>query len=674
VIGARGASRSLATAVDTAVETSLQAQGNRMKKLLATLITSISVCTAVAANAAGTTPGGSDAAQSNSKQAKNYSPYAQRNHPRRLLWGDSHVHTSLSSDAGMAANRLSPEFAYRFARGEEVVSSMGIPAKLSRPLDWLTIADHTDGMGMVGDLLTGDPELMAFEQVARWNKGLLAGGEAATAAKVDLINTFSAGKVDPKLLAMYAPGSDRFNSIWQGAVETAEEFNEPGRFTALIGYEWTSLINGNNMHRVVIMRDGPDKALQMAPYTTVPPLGSPDPRDLWKYMQKYERDTGGRILAIPHNGNLSNGIMFPLEAQWNGRAFDKEYLEQRARMEPLVEMSQGKGDGEAHPFLSPDDRFADFETWDLANLDGTQEKTSDMLAGEYAREALKRGLDIGQRQGTNPYKFGMIAATDTHTSLASAEEENFFGKNSTDAPGPQRMDFVARKIGDKKLMNWQVSASGLAAVWATENNREAIFDAMQRKEVYGTTGPRIVLRVFGGWGFSAGDLDHRPIENIGYANGVPMGGDLPPRPAGVGAPSFMISALRDPMGANLDRIQVVKGWLAADGSSREKVFNVAWSGDRELDGQGQLPPVGNTVNSKTATWSNSIGTAQLSTVWRDPQFDPAQDAFYYVRVLEIPTPRWTTYDAVFFGRNIPEGAPVAIQERAYSSPIWYDAD
>lgn len=606
-----------------------------------------------------------------SEESKNFSPYAAVNNPTRPLWGDSHLHTNLSADAGLAGNRLSPEIAYRFARGEKITSSMGIPAKLSRPLDWLVVADHTDGMGLISDILAADPEVMAFEQSKEWNNALKEGGEAAAKAKVNLVRTFSAGKVDPELMAIYSPGSAKYESLWQKAVADAEAFNEPGRFTALIGYEWTSVIRGNNMHRVVIMRDNADRALQFEPFTMTPPTGSPDPRDLWKYMAQYEQVTGGKMLAIPHNGNLSNGIMFPLEAQWNGRKFDQEYLEQRARYEPLYEVTQMKGDGEAHPFLSPDDEFANFETWDKTNLANTELKKNDMLAGEYAREAFKRGLVIEGKQGINPYKFGLIGSTDSHTSLATAEEENFFGKNTTDEPKAKRSSVRLKKIGKGALMNWQTSASGLAAVWAKENTRESIFDAMKRKEVYGTTGPRITLRIFGGWDFSEQDLNKRPFENVGYSKGVPMGGDFTQKPKGAKAPNIMIMAFRDPEGANLDRVQVIKGWVDTKGQSQEKIYNVAWSDDRKRDENGKLPSVGNTVDAVNATWSNNIGSAQLSTVWTDPDFEAELKAFYYVRVLEIPTPRWTTYDAKRFAVDIPKGAPRSIQERAYSSPIWY---
>jgi hypothetical protein len=601
---------------------------------------------------------------------KAYSPYAKRSYPERPLWGDSHLHTDLSMDAGLFGNRLPPTVAYRFARGEEVVSSTGQAVRLSRPLDWLVIADHSDGMGMVGDIKDGKPELLSYDQARRWNKGISEGGDAAVAAAIDLIETFSQAKMDPEMFALYSPGSKIYKNLWEKVIDDAETFNDPGRFTAFIGFEWTSLVKGANMHRVVIMRDGPTRARQVVPYTTQAPVGSPNPRDLWKYLASYEEKTQGEILAIAHNGNLSNGIMFPLDAQWNGTKLDDTYVTQRIKWEPLYEITQIKGDGEAHPFLSPDDEFADYENWDIGNLDVSEAKTDDMLAGEYAREALKRGLVIEAKLGTNPYKFGVVGATDSHTSLATAEEDNFFGKHTGYEPKAGRMTHPFMENENGKIMGWQMVASGLGAVWATENTREAIFDAMQRKEVYGTTGPRMSVRLFGGWDFTKQDLNSRMPARIGYDKGVPMGGDMRVMPEGAKAPNFMVYALRDPEGANLDRIQMIKGWLDADGKTHEKIYEVVWGGERAVV-DGKLPPVGNTVDVKNANWTNTIGAAELGVVWTDPDFDATQKAFYYARVLEIPTPRWSTYDAFRFGIDLPEGIPASTQERAYTSPIWY---
>ena len=601
---------------------------------------------------------------------KAYSPYARRSFPTEVLWGDTHLHTGLSVDAGLFGARLGLEEAYRFARGEEVVSSTGQPAKLSRPLDWLVIADHSDGMGLINDLSAGAPSVTKYEQGARWAEGLSAGGQTAVDTALDLITNFSQGTVDPDLMAAYSPGSKIYASVWEKVVKAAEAYNDPGRFTALIGFEWTSLVKGNNLHRNVIFRDGADKAGQVVPYTTYAPIGSTDPLDLYKWLENYEAKTGGAALALAHNGNLSNGLMFPVDAQYTGRKLDRAYVEARAKWEPMYEITQIKGDGEAHPLLSPDDAFADYETWDAGNLDLSQAKRPEMLAGEYGREALKRGLALERRLGTNPYKFGFVGSTDSHTGLSTAEEDNFFGKHSGSEPSPDRMAHPFTKTEQGEFKRWETVASGLAAVRANENTREAIFDAMARREVYSTTGTRMMVRFFGGWDFIPGDLDSRQPAFRGYEKGVPMGGDLPARPGG-SAPSFMVYALRDPIGANLDRIQIVKGWLDAKGNTFEKIYDVAWSPGRTADPSGKVPAVGNTVDVRNANWTNTIGASELGTVWKDPDFDPSQPAFYYARVLEIPTPRWIVYDAFRYGVEIPSGAETVHQERAYTSAIWY---
>ena len=596
---------------------------------------------------------------------KSYSPYAGRQTALMPLWGDTHLHTDISMDAGAFGNRLGLDEAYRFARGDEVVSTTGFPVRLSRPLDWLVIADHSDNMGFFPDMIGGAPHILNDPTGKDWYNRIQAG--EGTGVALELIGLFSQGKFPPELI--YTPDSAPYKSAWAKTVDAAERYNDPGRFTAFIGYEWTSLVKGNNMHRVVVYRDDGDKGGQMVPFTTIEPTGSTNPRDLWKWLEVYEDKTGGDVLAIAHNGNLANGIMFPMRAQYDGRKLDDEYVQTRAKWEPLYEATQIKGDGETHPFLSPDDEFADYETWDIGNLDVSEAKTEDMLAGEYAREALKRGLALEERLGTNPYKFGMIGSTDSHTSLATAQEDNFFGKHSGAEPSPERMSHPFMSNENGTIMGWQQVSSGLAAVWASENTREAIFDAMARKETYATTGSRMMVRFFGGWEFTDTDLNSRQPVFAGYRKGVPMGGDLTAAPAGK-APTFMAYAVRDPIGANLDRIQIVKGWK--DGKElKEKVYDVAWSGDRRIGANGKLPPVGNTVNVVTASWTNTIGAPELGVVWTDPDFDPEQRAFYYVRVLEIPTPRWSLYDAVRFDIELPDGAPTSTQERAYTSPIWY---
>ncbi len=598
---------------------------------------------------------------------KVYSPYAKRDFPSNVYFGDTHLHTDISMDAGAFGNRLGLDSAYRFARGEQVNSTRGGPVRLSRPLDFLVVADHSDNMGFFPDLLDGAPHIVADPTGKDWFNRIRAGKGVDVA--LEIIRLFSQDKFPAAL--SYTPDSPQYKSAWQTTVKAADKYNEPGRFTAFIGYEWTAMVKGNNLHRVVVYRDGGDKGAQMVPLTTVAPEGSTDPLKLWAWMAHYKRKTGGDLLAIAHNGNLSNGMMFPLDSQSNGNPLDARYAQERDKWEPLYEATQMKGDGETHPFLSPDDEFADFETWDAGNLDMSEAKTDAMLAGEYARDGLKRGLQLQTKLGINPYKFGMIGSTDSHTSLSTAEEDNFFGKHSGLEPSKERMTHPFMATDKGTLMGWQMAASGLTAVWATENTRAALFDAMKRKEVYATTGSRIAVRLFGGWEFSAADLENREPAFVGYAKGVPMGADLPENTTANKAPTFMVFALRDALGANLDRIQIVKGWYDGD-KTHEKVYDVVWSGERKPGPDGKLPPVGNTVDVKTASWTNASGASELGTVWTDPQFDPRHRAFYYARVLEIPTPRWSTYDAFRFGVPIPEGAPTSIQDRAYTSPIWYN--
>jgi hypothetical protein len=600
-----------------------------------------------------------------------YSPYADRAFPSQVYWGDTHMHTGLSMDAGLFGNTTGVDTMLRFARGEQVTSASGQPVKLARPLDWVVTTEHSDGMGMIDDLRAGAPNIMASDQGARWSEALQAGGAASAEAALDLITTFSQGEMDPALLADYSPGSPIYASVWKSIVDTVEQHNDPGYFTAFIGYEWTSLIAGNNMHRNVIYRDGAERALLMEPLTTQPPIGSPDPTALYAWLQEYEDRTGGDVFALAHNGNLSNGIMFPSETRYDGTPVDAEYAALRARWEPLYEITQIKGDGETHPLLSPEDAFADYETWDVGNLDLSAAKTPDMLAGEYARAALKQGFGIEARTGTNPYRFGFSGATDSHTSLSTADEDNYFGKATNAEPSPTRVDHPFTKTEIGEFAGWQLVASGYTGVWATENTREALWDAMVRRETYATTGPRMMVRFFGGWAFDDNDLRSRTPAFRGYEKGVPMGADLRPAPTGAVAPSFMVYALRDPIGANLDRIQIVKGWMDAGGALHERVYDVAWSAGREPGPDGRLPPVGNTVDEAAANWTNTIGASELATVWTDPDFDPDQQAFYYARVLEIPTPRWVLYDRLRLGADIPEDAVLTGQERAYTSPIWY---
>ncbi len=596
-------------------------------------------------------------------RSRGYSPYADRGFPTRPLWGDTHLHTANSPDAFAFGNRLTPADAYRFALGQTVTSASGQRVQLSRPLDFLVVADHGVAMGAMMELYKGNPSLLQDERLKRWHLMMNESPEQGVQAAMELISAGSQGDIpeamlDPRITS----------SVWEAYTATAEEFNDPGRFTAIIGYEWTSLIRGNNLHRVLMFRGDKSDADQILPFTFA---DSPDPEDLWEFMANYEAKTGDYVLAIPHNGNLSNGMMFSFD-KVSGGAFDRAYVEKRANWEPVYEITQIKGDGESHPFLSPNDEFAGYEVWDAGNLDLSEAKTDDMLQYEYAREALKNGLLLESRLGVNPFKFGVVGSTDSHTSLVTAAEENFFGKHTGKEPSDHRWSTPVLSSPTGEVIGWEQVASGLAAVWATENTREAIWDAFNRREVYGTTGPRMVVRFWGGWDFVAADAANRLPAAIGYSKGVPMGGDLPTAPAGE-SPTFLVAALKDPYSGNLDRIQIVKGWLDSSGDTHERVYDVVWSdADRRQPGaDGKLPPVGNTVDVANATWTNTIGDPELITVWEDPDFDPSQPAFYYARVIEIPTPRWTAYDALRYGIRMDPEVPMFTQERAYTSPIWY---
>jgi len=595
-----------------------------------------------------------------------YSPYAGgREFPQRVYWGDTHLHTIYSFDAGAAGTRLTPEDAYRFARGEEVTTNTGQLIRLSRPMDFLVVTDHSDGLGGFNNMLEGTPEILADPQTLAWHEAINEGGQAAAQATNEIIGSFAQGTAPEAAL----PTVEDFQNAWTYEIDTAEAFNDPGVFTAFIGYEWTSLPGGNNLHRNVLYRDNGDQARQVLPQTTEQ---STDPETLWDWMEAYEEKTGGDVLAIPHNGNLSSGLMFA-DTTYSGGPLTEEYAKRRQLWEPLYEIIQMKGASETHPILSTVDEFASFEIagWDNGNLDLSVANEDSMLQGEFVRAALKNGLKFEDELGTNPFKYGFAAGSDTHTALSSIEENNYSGKFPAYEPNPARATHISNQNEDLNLIRygWEYGAAGWTGVWARENTREALFDAMERREVYATSGPRMTVRMFGGWDFTADDLGRNPGD-VGYAKGVPMGGDLKNAPAGK-APSFLVAALKDPIRGNLDRIQIVKGWLDASGETQEQVYDVVWSGDRTIGADGKVPAVGNTVNTDTAEWTNTIGAVELGTVWSDPNFDPAQRAFYYARVLEIPTPRWTAYDQVRFGEKMPEDAPLTLQERCYTSPIWY---
>ena len=612
-------------------------------------------------------PYGYEPDQSGHIGGKEYSPYLNIGYPQKVFWGDTHLHTSFSTDGGMIGCTLGPDEAYRFARGEMVVSSSGVRARLQRPMDFLVVADHAENLGLAPMIAEKNPDMLKtefgkkisslvydgkyMEAYALWGEGMetrkdpLAGNEALT------------------------------RTVWERITTSAEKFNEPGRFTALIGFEWSSSPGGNNLHRNVIFRDDKAEADQIIPISN---YDTTDPEDLWQWMSDYEKKTGGQVLAIPHNGNLSNGLMFDDVTLTDKKDINRDYAERRMRWEPVYEVTQMKGDGEAHPFLSPNDEFANYGTWDKGSF-GPEPKTKEMLPREYAREAYKRGLKYEQELGANPFKFGMIGSTDSHTGLATAEENNYFGKATMAEPSAKEERFYEIITGirqqpdgpDITMRHFQTLGAGLAAVWATENTREALWDALNRKEVYATTGTRMTVRVFAGWDFQPKEVQRPDFAETGYLRGVPMGGDLRKAPEGK-APAFMVRVLRDVDGANLDRVQVVKGWLDGKGETHEQIYDIACSDDRTINDKNRCSTlVGNTVDIEKATYTNDIGDALMMAYWKDPAFNPKQRAFYYVRVLEIPTPRWTTYDAAFFGVDLPEGVPPTHQERAYTSPIWY---
>ncbi len=599
-----------------------------------------------------------------------------------LYWGDTHLHSSYSPDAYLMQNRSAdPDTAYRYAKGYPVIHPYHRGRiQIETPLDFLVLSDHGEFMGVIPMLFTGDERVGSTETGKRYLEWIEQGRE---------IEMF--GELIAQVNKVVPPNPDLNNpeinaSVWGDIMAAADRNYEPGKFTAFMGWEWSSTPQGQNLHRVVVMRGSKENGSNFIPYTS---LDSDRPEDLWAWLTETADKADTDFLAIPHNSNISGGLMFPL-VDSDGNGVDAQYAKLRMRWEPIVEMTQIKGDSETHPRLSPNDEFADYETYehliavegveapsmfgegflgslseeDRALLEAEEERIVEN--GDYARTALMRGLVLEDRTGANPYKFGMIGSTDSHTAMASAEEDNFHGKMAIDStPETKAEDVIPGTPG------WDMGAAGLAAVWATENTREGIFDAMKRKEAYATTGPRIELRFFGGWDFRNRDARARNIASVGYDKGVPMGGDLTAGPDGK-APSFLIRAVKDPMGGNLDRVQVIKGFLDDDGMPQEKIYDVALSDNRKAGADGKVPPVGNTVDVTTGNYTNSIGDAELAVVWTDPDFDASKRAFYYVRVLQIPTPRHTLFDAIALGIPVEEtGNPATIQERAYSSPIWY---
>lgn len=638
---------------------------------------------------------------------KSYSPAVDRTYPDNVYWGDTHLHTYLSGDAYSMGTSITPDQAYSFAKGETVRATGGDEVRLKRPLDFMMVADHAENLGVLPALVAGDAQLMKSKSGPTSAEILANRPVLPDVIKAATREEYNAGNRALGAAKAAREGDfgldDNFKrKIWHGIIDVAEKHNDPGRFTTFAGYEYSS--NPPMLHRNVLFRGDPEQTRQTLPFSR---YDSSNPEDLWDYLQAYKDETGGDVISIPHNSNLSQGNTFRV-LSYNGEPLTTAYARSRSSIEPITEVTQIKGDSETHPFISPDDEFADYETWgkyvstpakgksaaksagkptgsaaakpvakpkaksggkaakkDIAGKPSKQANIrntplEDIAKQSYVRPALKSGLALQARLGVNPFKFGMIGATDSHTGLATADEDNFWGKMGANEPGPYRSSALG-----------VFTSSGYAGVWAQENTRESIFAAMKRREVYATTGPRIKLRFFGGWDYTDSDAMAPNIAAAGYERGVPMGGDLLLTGKNK-VPSFLIRAVKDPDNANLDRVQVIKGWRDAKGELHEKVHDVVWSGDRKKTWAGKLPAVGSTVDLKEATYLNSIGSPELSVVWTDPDFSRKEAAVYYVRVIQIPTPRWTTYDAKVYGLDEMQQTPApTTQERAYSSPIWY---
>jgi hypothetical protein len=594
-----------------------------------------------------------------------YSPYPEQHFPKHVFWGVAHVHTGYSFDSGMFGVTTTPDDLFRVATGGEVVLDNGQRFKQDRPLDWVSITDHAEYMGISDQLRAGSPELLATPQGKRWYEMSKESPQKGVEATIEAVISMQSGK--PVFDA-----SKLTASAWAHATASAEKWNQPGFFTTLHGFEWTCAPGGNNLHRTVVFRDNADRVNQIVPFST---FDSQDPAELWKYMDAYAKKTGGQVLAIPHNGNLSNGQMYTAET-FEGKPMDRVYAEARVSHEPLLEATQIKGDGETHAYLSPNDEFANFEKWWDVNVQKMEPAAKSALRANYVRSALELGLELQATLGANPYKAGLIGGNDAHIGVVTTREDNFFGEFANGLPSPDRWKTpLMMKNNDPKngplVSVWGEQAAGLGGVWARENTREGIWDALKRKEVYATTGDRPIIRVFAGWDFAPADIDRADFAANGYAHGVPMGGDLSKAPTGK-RPVFMVQALRDPDGPNLDRVQIIKGWLGKDGKAQERIFDVAVSGGRKIDADGRCKTlVGSTVDVPNATYTNTIGAATLSAYWSDPAFDASQLAFYYVRVIQIPSPRWTAYDQKRYGIKMPDNVPMTVTDRAYTSPIWY---
>ena len=600
---------------------------------------------------------------------------------KNVYFGDTHLHSSYSFDAFLNNNHSAdPDTAYRWAKGQPVIHPYNrARVQIDTPLDFLVVSDHAEMLGVMRAVHEDNfikEDLGWIGNIKRWYSFWLMNRAIDSNTGLQFFSQFLPqnptieGHSDPVQhpdnnisdLAIFGDTSKTSTLAWHDIVETAERHNDPGIFTSLLGWEWSSIPMGANLHRIVISPDGAEKGKQFLPYGSDQ---SQYPEDLWQWLDETQKQTGARFLAIPHNSNISKGYMFD-DTTLRGEPITAEYARRRMQWEPVVEATQIKGDSETRSDFSPEDEFADFENYDYYIQVG-QKNDYKASAADYIRPALKRGLSIGQQVGVNPYKFGLIGSTDAHTGLSTSEEGNFWGKMASDST-PETKE----RLGVQMRSNgWNMSASGIAAVWAKENTREAIYAAFKRKEVYATSGPRLRVQMFAGWDFPEGAESSESFSVIGSQFGVPMGGDLTAGDNDGKAPVFLLRAVKDPLGANLDRLQVVKGWIDSAGQQQEKVYNVAWSDDRQLDASGNLSPVGNTVDLSSGRYDNSIGQPEFSLRWTDPDFGPQQSAFYYVRVLQIPTPRNGLLDSLALELDEPPRGAKTIQERAYSSPIWY---
>jgi hypothetical protein len=592
---------------------------------------------------------------------------AQGTPDRKAFFGETHVHTSWSFDAYIFGNHLTgPDDAYKYAKGQTIKHPMGYDIKITTPLDWMGVTDHSEYVGTVR--LANEPG-SAISKLPIAKELIVHTPADIQRIYLLLGTTMIEQKPIKELVSPEVAGS-----VWKQNNDFADKANEPGKFTAFCSYEWTSTPDNRNMHRNVFFKDCAKVPVQ--PFSS---LDSVDPIDLWNWMDG-QRKSGNDLLAISHNANLSDGHMFPIDVDEKGRPIDAAWAESRMRNERLTEIKQIKGQSETHPLLSPNDEFANYEL--LNYLLGFPQGRTPAIPGSFVRQALKDGIAMQATRGYNPYKTGVVGGSDSHNTGVPYRQDNFFGGHAlNDGNIKERMSGHVFAGLDTRLEN----PAGLTGVWAEENTRASLFEAMQRKETFATSGPRIQLRFFGGWDYDKDEklaqrrefwkivpdwIKDRAWTRVAYDQGVPMGSDLKPLPKGKKAPSFAVWAVKDPTSGNLDRIQIVKGWTKS-GQSFEKVFDVAWADDRKPDIAGKIPAIGSTVDVANASYSNSIGAVELKSVWTDPEFDPSQDAFYYARVLEIPTPRWTTIQAKELGIDPPDIVPATVQERAWSSPIWY---